>query len=132
MIDFTPFQKSDSLKMQGFRPYSAFGITGRVDGQIVAYGGIHHYSDGRHWGFLSVFDERYRSPVLLHRIAVGILNTAKSVGISVYVMCDTAAHPRAEAWLRRLGFRDLEPSEWDEGIGMLERRGSGKNRAFVK
>lgn len=57
---------------------------------------------GRPW--CSVDGAKYVPPLTLHRAVRRMLNAMAEVGIpAVHTLCDPRI-PRAEAWLRRLGF----------------------------
>jgi hypothetical protein len=118
-MTFRRFDPEDARRMQRVRITTpVVGMTAEVEGRIVGYGGVFQYGDGRHWGFFSVFDERYRRPVVIHRFASGILRVMQDAGIAVHALCDLG-HPRADLWLRRLGFRLLEESERDDDVRSL-------------
>jgi hypothetical protein len=126
-IEYRRFEPSDEPGCD----WPVIGMTAVLDGEILGYGGIQQYKDGRWWGVLDVNDERGRIPTMIHRFAVGILKAAMEAGITVYVLCDTA-HPRAVPWMERLGFVPVPKEQKDYWIRRMESYGSGKNRAYMK
>jgi N-acetylglutamate synthase-like GNAT family acetyltransferase len=95
------------------------GLTAEIDGEVAAYGGIRQVH-GTAWAYFAVVNEEARSPFFLHRTMVIALSAAASAGISpIYTFADTSK-PRAEAWLKRLGFRPLQEHEKDPVIKATE------------
>lgn len=95
------------------------GITAEMDGEIAAYGGVRTVH-GRHFAFFNLVVESARKPFLLHRTVRDALAAALRSGVSpIYTPCDTSKY-RAEAWLKRLGFRPVQDEERDEVIRAIE------------
>jgi hypothetical protein len=135
-LTYRHFRADDARKMLRI---SMSGIVGGVtavdeNGCIVAFGGVFKYYDGRHWGFFNIFDESYRTGLVIHRVAVGILGIMTRAGIRVHAICNLG-HPRGEAWVAKLGFRPLRPEERDEDICDIEQdhfdRYGTEHRAYV-
>ena len=86
-------------------------VTGVVDSEILAVGGIAYLPDGTHGGFL-LADERARGyPVALHKAGLQVLQQARKLGIAkVVAMADPHIKP-AKRWLTRLGFRPVTVGE---------------------
>src|SRR5687768_4156174 len=79
-------------------------MTGVVNCEILAVGGIAYLPDGTHGAFL-LADERAREyPVALHKAGLQVLQQARKIGIAKLVaMADPHIEP-AKRWLTRLGF----------------------------
>jgi hypothetical protein len=135
-LTFRRFEPADARRMQRIVVTGlVMGVTAETeDGRIAGYGGIFRYADRRHWGFFNVFDERYRTPMNVHRITRDIVRIAVDAGIRIHVICNMG-HPRADAWMRALGFRPMEDAEKDDGIRELEAdhcaRLKTENRTYV-
>lgn len=72
-------------------------------GEIMAMGFV-SWHFGRAFVFLDIRDEGMRRPMFLHRRAMIFLKMLAEAGEeSVWTVCDHSK-PRAETWLRRLGF----------------------------
>jgi GNAT superfamily N-acetyltransferase len=82
-------------------------MTGVVDGEVLAVGGIAYLPDGTHGAFL-LADERARKyPVALHKAGLHVLQQARKFGIAkVVAMADPHIKP-AKRWLKRLGFEPV-------------------------
>ena len=108
----TPTTPEDVLEFrQATPPYRIRAVTGRVDGRIVAIGGIAYLPDGGVLSFLEATDEARKYAVTLHREAKRSLSAAARAGHRVVVaVCDyrIEAAPR---WLKRLGFEPVEGLE---------------------
>jgi RimJ/RimL family protein N-acetyltransferase len=88
-------------------PYRVRAITGLVDSEILAVGGIAYLPDGTHGGFL-IADERARKyPIALHKAGLGMLRQARRLGITKLVAIADENIKPAKAWLERLGFEPV-------------------------
>lgn len=80
-------------------------MTGRVDGKVIAVGGIAIYPNGGRVAFCNISDEGRRYPLSLHRGAKMVLQEAKKFGIKrIVVEADGRNHDKTPAWIARLGF----------------------------
>ena len=78
------------------------GHAAEAGGEVVAVGYVTWDMLGRCWGWFSRRDAL--SPFLVHRKARATMRLLREVGEpALYAICN-AAIPRAEEWLRRLGF----------------------------
>jgi hypothetical protein len=113
--------KDDFLRFYGREPPEIwFGLAYEEDGEIVGMGIVHHVvrrlPDGTFrseaWGSL---DAKKPLPALLmHRTAKRTLAALRVAGEPVlYVGCDRKL-PKAEKWLRRLGF-SIDPELYNDG-----------------
>ena len=74
-----------------------------VSWRIVGCGGICHVA-GLRFAFFNLFDEDWRRPFVVHRLARSFMQVMTSMsGEDIYAMCDRSK-PHAERWLRRFGF----------------------------
>ena len=95
------------------------GVTGVMNGEVVGYAGFREVY-GRHFAFFHLEDERARMPFLIHRAVKASIAIAEAGGISpIFTFCDET-HPRARAWMLRLGFRELRADERDPVIEATE------------
>lgn len=82
-------------------------LIARRNGRVVGIAGVMWDDHGRAWGFM---DHRLKpdEPLpafAMHRQARRFLEVMREVGEpAIYTGADTSRSPRAEAWLRRLGF----------------------------
>jgi len=112
MIIVTPTTPEDVHEFrQATPPYRIRAVTGRVDGKIVAIGGLAYLPEGGVMAFLEATDEARKHAVTLHKEAKrALLSAARAGHRSVMALCDpeVAAAPR---WLERLGFEPVEDSK---------------------
>lgn len=87
-------------------PTRFLGYTGRVDGKVIAVGGIALEANGARVAFCDISDEGRAYPLSLHRGAKIVLKQAKKLGIRRIVVLESEeVHPKSPAWLARLGFK---------------------------
>lgn len=80
-----------------------FGLTLEIDGDIAVVGGV-FWKAGRCWAFCSIYDDRARHSLILHRRAKRLLGILRETGeTEICTLCDEWV-PRAERWLKKLGF----------------------------
>lgn len=112
MIVVTPTTPEDVLEFRhAMPPYRIKAVTGRVDGEIVAIGGIAYLPDGTVAAFLEATDAARKHGVSLHREAKRALSDAARAGhrvVKALVDNEIEAAPR---WLKRLGFEPVEGLE---------------------
>ena len=78
---------------------------------VAAMGGVMEIEPGVWFGFIDL-PAHLRGP-MLYRHTVKVLNEAKAKGARVIrAVCDTDI-PRAEAFMRRLGFRPTDEGVWE-------------------
>jgi hypothetical protein len=88
------------------------------DGELVAFGTVLWDEHGNALGFID--RKAAVSAFVLHRNAKAVLNVLKAVGErALYVGCDEGV-PKAEKWLRRLGFVPERAMTWrvDLNVGI--------------
>lgn len=79
------------------------GYVAERDGEIVALGMVFWDKWGRTWGLYD-FRER-QSPFLMHRLARETIAHLRRIGVTtLHAFCDDRV-PKADLWLKRLGFR---------------------------
>lgn len=86
-------------------PVRFFGYTGRVDGKVIAVGGIAIYASGARIAFCDISDEGRRYPLSLHRGARIVLKEARRLGIKRIVVGLDDNHEKTANWLAHLGFK---------------------------
>lgn len=87
-------------------PLRVLAKTGRIDGKVVAVGGIAFYPSGARLAFCDISDEGRKYPLSLHRGAKLVLKEAKRFGVkTVVVLCGDDVHEKTPNWLKHLGFR---------------------------
>lgn len=83
-------------------PEVFLGFAAERDGEVVGYGLVVWDHEGRAWGAFDRFGDVPR--FLMHRLARRVIAALREAGEpAIYAICDTRI-PRAEEWLRRLGF----------------------------
>lgn len=93
--DYSGFYKADP-------PDVWTALVGRQGGRVVGMAGVVYDDYGRAWAFL---DALIRPTFALHRQALRFFAAMRQVGEpAIYTTCGYDQSPRAEAWLRRLGF----------------------------
>jgi hypothetical protein len=93
-------------------PTRVLAMTGRVDGKVIAVGGIAIYPNGARIAFCDISDEGRRYPLSLHRGAKMVLDQAKRFGIKrIVVEADGRNHGKTPVWISRLGFRPMPVAE---------------------
>ena len=98
-------------------PYRVRSITGLIDGEVVAVGGIATIPTGGYAVFLMADDKARKKPIALHKAGLRILDEARRLGIRRLVTNKDSHIEAAERWLIRLGFRpiDEEKEMWEWG-----------------
>ena len=90
-------------------PCRVFAYTGRVDGKVIAVGGIAFMPGGARIAFCDVSDEGRKYALSLHRGAKIVLEQARRLKIKNVVVVDhDANHAKTPKWLMRLGFEPIE------------------------
>jgi hypothetical protein len=88
-------------------PVRIIAYTGRVDGRVIAVGGIGIYENGARTAFCDVSDEGRKYPLSLHRAAILVLKKAQRLGIrTIFVVDEERVHQKTPNWLRHLGFEE--------------------------
>lgn len=83
--------------------WTAEAATAGAGWRIVGCGGICHVA-GLRFAFFNLFDEDWRRPFVVHRLARSFMQVMTSMsGEAIHAMCDKSK-PDAERWLRRFGF----------------------------
>ena len=125
-ILITPLTAADIAEVASARhPYRVSGETARLDGAIIAIGGVSHLPDGSLLAFAHLTDEARRRKVWLHRQAKRMLAqlAARRARIVATASPDI---PAAEPWLERLGFVPMNLATED---GRVIWKWSGPDRA---
>jgi ribosomal protein S18 acetylase RimI-like enzyme len=86
-------------------------VAGLIDDQVVTVGGIAYMPDGSHVAFLHAKPEARNYPVAFHKAGRALIAEARSLGIKRLVAVADDNVPRAEAWLKRLGFEQETHAE---------------------
>lgn len=87
-------------------PTRVLAYTGRVNGKVIAVGGIALYQTGGRIAFCDISDEGRAFPLSLHRGAKIVLREAKRLGIKrIVVLEGDDVHAKTPNWLARLGFK---------------------------
>ena len=99
-------------------PFRVRSITGLVDGEVVAVGGISYLPDATYAAFLMADDKARKYPIALHKAGLRVLEEARRLGIRRLVTNKDTHIEAAERWLRRLGFVPLDEEQevwvWDK------------------
>lgn len=88
-------------------PYRVKALTGLVDSEIVAVGGIAFLPDGAHGAFLMANETARKYPITLHKAGLRILREAKALGILKLAAIADTDITAAERWLGRFGFEPV-------------------------
>lgn len=79
------------------------GLTLEVDGDIAVLGGV-FWKAGRCWAFCSIYDDKARHALILHRRAKLFLRAMSEAGEpAIYTLCDEWVD-KARRWMEKLGF----------------------------
>lgn len=94
-------------------PVRVFAIAGKVDGKVIAIGGVAVWSNGVKHAFADIGPEARKYPVTLHKAGLAVISLAKKHNMRE--LRAVAAEPKDVAirWLVRLGFRPVEGTEAD-------------------
>jgi hypothetical protein len=84
-------------------PVRVMAIAGKVDGRVIAIGGIAFMPNGQRVAFTDITDEARKYPVTMHKAGLIMLALAKKHGIQRLV-ARGESHEASERWLLRLGF----------------------------
>jgi hypothetical protein len=87
-------------------------LAGKIDGRVVAVGGIEIRPDGTRVAFFDRSDEISKYPITMHRAARMVMDMAAKLGVKKLV-ATASDHPAAKRWLARLNF---EPQNIDGNI----------------
>jgi hypothetical protein len=80
-------------------------LAGKVDGRVVAIGGIAFAEDGMtRIAFCDLSDEARLYPLSMHKAARMTMAMAMKLGIKRLVATTETNHPAARRWLERLDF----------------------------
>ncbi len=85
-------------------PYRIKAFTGRVEGKIVAIGGLTFMPDGTAVAFLEADDEARKNPVALHKAGLRVMREAHAAGYRIVTALVDSGIEAAPRWLKRLGF----------------------------
>ena len=88
-------------------PVRTIALAAKVDGRVIAVGGIAMYPNGVNAAFTDISDEARKYPVSIHRAGLRAIALAKKQGVK-RLMASGQSHPASERWLFRLGFRRQE------------------------
>lgn len=86
---------------------SAKAWVGEVDGRLIGLGGLALFH-GRWFAFLDLTEEARTHKIALMRLAIRIIDEARGSGIQFIYADRDQTEPKAEAWLKRLGF-EIDP-----------------------
>jgi hypothetical protein len=83
------------------KSYTAVG----EDGEILGAGGLAYLGNGAVMAFTELTEQAKKTPVALHKAALGVIREAQESGVRELVAyADMARSAAAERWLERLGF----------------------------
>lgn len=89
-------------------PVRVMAIAGKVDGRVIAIGGVAFWPNGVRQAFADIGPEARQYPVTLHKAGLAVIDLARRY--KVRQLRAVAAEPKeaAERWLLRLGFAPVE------------------------
>lgn len=80
-------------------------IAGKVDGRVIAIGGVCFLPNGQRQAFADIGDEARKYPLALHKAALATIALAKKYRIKQLTAVAAEPLEAAERWLLRLGFQ---------------------------
>ena len=80
-------------------------IAGKIDGRVIAIGGVCFLPNGQRQIFADVTDEARAHPIALHKAALETIALAKKYRVKRVTAVAAEPLEAAERWLLRLGFR---------------------------
>lgn len=92
-------------------PVRVLAIAGKVDGRVIAIGGIAIRPNGVKQAFADIGPEARKYPITLHKAGLATIALAKKHGMRE--LRAVAAEPKEAAvrWLLRLGFTPVEGTD---------------------
>lgn len=108
-VEFMPATRADVDAIGGVGvPYRFRGETARIDGRVIAIGGIAMLPDGAHYAFAHLTDEMKAHRFALHRRVLKGIDGARKAGVRRIVATAETSGEVGERWLMRLGFERRE------------------------
>ena len=92
-------------------PYRVLAWCGKLDGKVIAIGGVMFMPDGGKYAFLDALPEARTFHKSLHQGALRFMSKLRQLNIGPFVATTTTNVPRANEWLLRLGFKCHEIGE---------------------
>lgn len=80
-------------------------IAGKVDGRVIAIGGVCFLPNGQRHAFADIGDEARKFPIALHKAALATIALAKQYRVKRLTAVAAEPVEVAERWLLRLDFR---------------------------
>lgn len=95
----------------GAPPVRVIAIAGKVDGRVIAIGGIAIWPNGVKHAFADIGPEARKYPIAIHKAGLATIALAKKHGMRE--LRAVAAEPKDVAlrWLLRLGFTPVEGTD---------------------
>lgn len=96
-------------------PFTMTGFALVEDGEPIALACLRHDRASPYLvGSLDIADKAKRKPKTLHAFAKRVLQAASDIGTKSFVVVADKAVPRSEAWIKRLGFKQIGEIEQGE------------------
>lgn len=83
-------------------------IAGKVDGRVIAIGGVCFLPNGQRQAFADISDEARKYPIACHKAALATIALARQHKIWRLTATTSSGLERDLRWLLRLGFRPEE------------------------
>ena len=88
-------------------PVRVVAIAGKVDGKVIAIGGIAFWPNGTKQAFADIGEEARKYPIALHKAALAVIELAKKHNCKQLRAVADEPKVVAEKWLMRLGFEPV-------------------------
>jgi hypothetical protein len=111
-VTLTPATAADFAELAARSPNTpplpkvqTIAIAGKVDGRVIAIGGVCFLPNGQRQAFADVTDEAREHPIALHKAALATIALARKHKIWRLTATTSSGLDRDLRWLLRLGFR---------------------------
>ena len=92
-------------------PTRVLALAGKIDGRVIAIGGISFWPNGVRGAFADVTPEARKHPIALHKAALATIELARKHKVKRLTAVADAPFDAAERWLLRLGFKEMMVGE---------------------
>ncbi len=92
-------------------PVRVIAIAGKVDGRVVAIGGVAIWPNGMKQAFADIGPEARNYPVTLHKAGLAVIELARKHKIRQLRAVADEPKEAATRWLLRLGFKPIEGTD---------------------
>lgn len=92
-------------------PVRVIALAGKVDGRVIAIGGIAIWPNGLRQAFADIGPEARSYPVALHKAGLAVIKLARQHGMRQLLAVAAEPKEAAERWLQRLGFTPVQVGE---------------------